>query len=764
MSTLSANPWQGPERILANASAQELALAQVVLSEVHYAYRDAEDVGFVEIANLGGSSATFANLALRAYDDTGTPVSEFVLGALTLAGGDVALVEGLPLSPVGTGRTFVLFDAADDRIIDSIGFGDAEVPLEAPMSGIAPVTRLPAEGAATDTSWQRCEESVGWSEEAASPGRMNPCRSALQGNIALPGAFVALSEVQPSFDGTSAPAVELANFGSAAQWLGSVADGSAWKLVVYDGTGHTLESVPVDGWMAPRTLRVVPITGVAGPVALALVDGQNAVRELLGIGLGGIAMQDGPAQGLFPLQILEYVGDTAPGYSYRHCALGWSYGLASFGATNRCATLGTCGDGTPNAGEQCDDGNTISGDGCSASCQLESTSVCTPGDLDPSFAALSLPEGDVAGIASGLGNRIVAVAEASRAWRIDDDGMLDATFGAAGTTLVAFPAEASARLLAVATANDGRVIVAGDALASGDRVFPAVAWLSGLGQTLSTVILSDVASLEGHTAVAVTASGSVATVTTQRGAVFQIRADGTLVTTFGSSGIFRAPADWNVRRALRLPNGAVLLAGSAADDGSCGGRRTLLAARLTERGTLDSSFGAAGVRRLCLTAEIDVESAVSTDAFRGAEALGLVADTGSTFGTADDRYFFSGLRTAQNGEAVPVVVQLRGDGRLEQGFGNSILYPGVTFGRAAEDVGRAFVDVDLAAGTLRLTSADGVFYRLNLAGQLVATYGNGGRAPFVPAATVHDVLGSGDTHSVVLEHFGTGFRIVRRCW
>jgi large repetitive protein len=35
-----------------------------------------------------------------------------------------------------------------------------------------------------------------------------------------------------------------------------------------------------------------------------------------------------------------------------------------------------CGDGHVDAGEQCDDGNTTSGDGCSATCTLEP--VCVP--------------------------------------------------------------------------------------------------------------------------------------------------------------------------------------------------------------------------------------------------------------------------------------------------------------------------------------------------------------------------------------------------
>jgi cysteine-rich repeat protein len=38
-----------------------------------------------------------------------------------------------------------------------------------------------------------------------------------------------------------------------------------------------------------------------------------------------------------------------------------------------------CGNGVPNTGEQCDDGNMVSGDGCSAACESES---CGNGVLD----------------------------------------------------------------------------------------------------------------------------------------------------------------------------------------------------------------------------------------------------------------------------------------------------------------------------------------------------------------------------------------------
>jgi cysteine-rich repeat protein len=44
---------------------------------------------------------------------------------------------------------------------------------------------------------------------------------------------------------------------------------------------------------------------------------------------------------------------------------------------------GRCGDGHVNTGEQCDDGNTVSGDGCSATCQTETApGVCGDGHVD----------------------------------------------------------------------------------------------------------------------------------------------------------------------------------------------------------------------------------------------------------------------------------------------------------------------------------------------------------------------------------------------
>src|SRR5450432_3201880 len=51
--------------------------------------------------------------------------------------------------------------------------------------------------------------------------------------------------------------------------------------------------------------------------------------------------------------------------------------LAACGASN--GATHECGDGIVNGSEQCDDGNTISGDGCSSACQLETANTCGDG-------------------------------------------------------------------------------------------------------------------------------------------------------------------------------------------------------------------------------------------------------------------------------------------------------------------------------------------------------------------------------------------------
>jgi cysteine-rich repeat protein len=67
------------------------------------------------------------------------------------------------------------------------------------------------------------------------------------------------------------------------------------------------------------------------------------------------------------------------GETYNLRVSGWNGGSLSVFNVNIDCALGVCGDGTINTGEECDDGNSDAGDGCSDTCQIE----CGNGVIDP---------------------------------------------------------------------------------------------------------------------------------------------------------------------------------------------------------------------------------------------------------------------------------------------------------------------------------------------------------------------------------------------
>src|SRR6059036_2603751 len=63
----------------------------------------------------------------------------------------------------------------------------------------------------------------------------------------------------------------------------------------------------------------------------------------------------------------------------RACCLPLALAVALMLVSAGRATAATCGNGVVEGTEECDDGNTTSGDGCSATCQLENTSAICAG-------------------------------------------------------------------------------------------------------------------------------------------------------------------------------------------------------------------------------------------------------------------------------------------------------------------------------------------------------------------------------------------------
>ena len=76
-----------------------------------------------------------------------------------------------------------------------------------------------------------------------------------------------------------------------------------------------------------------------------------------------------------PARVREYPAAAAQSrrsFLFGHCGLSELFGVRPRYAVE--AAAGRCGDSTLDAGEACDDGNAVGGDGCSSSCQLETHS------------------------------------------------------------------------------------------------------------------------------------------------------------------------------------------------------------------------------------------------------------------------------------------------------------------------------------------------------------------------------------------------------
>src|SRR5258705_9085832 len=57
--------------------------------------------------------------------------------------------------------------------------------------------------------------------------------------------------------------------------------------------------------------------------------------------------------------------------------------FAAIAACGGGSDSGVCGDGTRDPDEQCDDGNVVDGDGCSAECMIEVPAGCGDGAIAP---------------------------------------------------------------------------------------------------------------------------------------------------------------------------------------------------------------------------------------------------------------------------------------------------------------------------------------------------------------------------------------------
>ncbi len=105
-------------------------------------------------------------------------------------------------------------------------------------------------------------------------------------------------------------------------------------------------------------------------------------------------------------------------------ASGFPYdSLAPTGFTHLCTTA-ACGNGVTEPGEQCDDGNVLNGDGCSATCQFESNSC---GDICSGIVPVSGTAIKAVRVASGLSSPLLVTApprDISRIFIVEQTGTI----------------------------------------------------------------------------------------------------------------------------------------------------------------------------------------------------------------------------------------------------------------------------------------------------------------------------------------------------
>jgi cysteine-rich repeat protein len=95
---------------------------------------------------------------------------------------------------------------------------------------------------------------------------------------------------------------------------------------------------------------------------------------------------------------------TAGSSACNDCAAGASSDAGSTSASNCTCTAGsrTCGDGTKEPSERCDDGNTVNGDGCSGTCTIEAGHSCTMPPCALSTCRVSLRQWSKLDAAAGV--------------------------------------------------------------------------------------------------------------------------------------------------------------------------------------------------------------------------------------------------------------------------------------------------------------------------------------------------------------------------
>jgi len=169
-------------------------------------------------------------------------------------------------------------------------------------------------------------------------------------------------------------------------------DGSSYNVLAYSSpAGKTCTASLNSGTVSGANVTNVAVSCITNPLYTVSINVSGIATNPTGnliVQYNGVPMAPITANGIyaFPSQPngTNYFLSITTNPGGQICTISNPFGTltgANITKTVSCGVLSSCGNGIIDIAETCDDGNTITGDGCSAFCQLE---VCGNGILDVS--------------------------------------------------------------------------------------------------------------------------------------------------------------------------------------------------------------------------------------------------------------------------------------------------------------------------------------------------------------------------------------------
>ena len=300
----------------------------------------------------------------------GSPSTEVLLYGPTLYSGtssqEASVVTALGLTPViVSAATFAGMSTTDFESYRAIVFGDPDCSTSRSILESTPAGTTSVWGPAVTGNVFLFGSDEVWHARRGKPA----AKEVTENGIAYAvdshhqtGLYMSLScYYHGTSPGTVVPA--LSHFGTFS--VRGVGCYNSAHIVAVHPAMTTLDDTDLSGWSCsvheafdsfPSGFLPLAIAkGISGPGSMSFADGSSGVPYALARG-----------EGLSPVKC----GDGVLDVDFEECDDGNV--VSGDGCSSRCTIeKSTCGDGTLDAGEDCDDGNNVDGDGCSHDCRRE---------------------------------------------------------------------------------------------------------------------------------------------------------------------------------------------------------------------------------------------------------------------------------------------------------------------------------------------------------------------------------------------------------